>query len=272
MTVLVHLLVMVGMLAVVPLGLAGTEGLVEAPPWRWWFAGALPGSVSLWLARGALSAVLASGYVVTTVVFAAYALSAMARDRRIDPPRIALAMAMTAPIVASTALGAERAGYRLFGYQLTTLTLTVAHFHFAGFAAALVAGLTGSVAAGRLPAAAALAVPAGTLVVLGGFFLGDWFQFAGAAILTAGLWLTGWLTLREIRPRSTNRTTRALLATCASVPAFTMLLALDYSLGEAAGLPHVSLTWMAATHGLLNALGFGLCATIAWNRLRTEAP
>ncbi|GAA2792813.1 hypothetical protein GCM10020219_074940 [Nonomuraea dietziae] len=51
------------------------------------------------------------------------------------------------------------------------LALTVAHFHFAGFAAALVAGLVGRQARSG---AAALTVPAGTLLVLGGYFVGDW--------------------------------------------------------------------------------------------------
>jgi hypothetical protein len=46
-----------------------------------------------------------------------------------------------------------------------------------------------------------------------------------------------------------------------------MLLALDWAAGEALGVPHLSLSWMAATHGAANALGFGLCSVLAWWRL-----
>jgi heme A synthase len=50
-----------------------------------------------------------------------------------------------------------------------------------------------------------------------------------------------------------------------------MVLALSWALGEATGLPHLPIGWMAATHGVANALGFALCAVLAWRRLATEA-
>jgi hypothetical protein len=51
----------------------------------------------------------------------------------------------------------------------------------------------------------------------------------------------------------------------------TMALALTWALGEATGLPHPTLTWMAATHGLANAVGFALCSVLAW-RGNMESP
>jgi hypothetical protein len=82
------------------------------------------------------------------------------------------------PAVAGTALVAERGGFRLFGFSLRILSLTVAHFHFAGFAAALIAGLVCRASAGRA-SAAAWSVPVGTVIVLVGYFTGDWVEFAG---------------------------------------------------------------------------------------------
>jgi hypothetical protein len=173
------------------------------------------------------------------------------------------------PAIAMTALVAERSGHQLFGFSLTVLTLTAAHFQFAGFAAVLIAGL---VCRARpespLARAAALSVPLGTATVLLGFFTGQWTQFAGAAILTAGMWLVGWLTWREIAPAARDLPTRLLLSVSAATLIATMLLALDWSLGRAAHLPHLSLAWMAATHGVANALGFALCGVLAWRRLQ----
>ncbi|WP_460848315.1 YndJ family transporter, partial [Phytohabitans suffuscus] len=190
------------------------------------------------------------------------------------PGTVAVATALAAPSVAASALVAERAGHRLFGFDLDVLSLTVAHFHYAGFAAALVAALVcdvdGDRPAGRL---AALSVPAGVAVVFVGFFTSEWVELAGAAVLTAGMWLVGWLSLRQARAGAARR---GLLATSALTLAATMVLALAWALGQAAGLPHPPISWMVATHGLANALGFALCALIAWQRTaaipRTAAP
>ncbi|MFG1991315.1 YndJ family transporter [Actinoplanes sp. NPDC048988] len=181
---------------------------------------------------------------------------------------IALATALAGPAVAAGALVAERAGYRLFGFELGVLTLTVAHFHFAGFAAALIAGLHRRLAPGRLADAAVLTVPAGTLLVLAGYFTSEFVELAGALVLTTGMWAMGWSTWRHARTRVPDRLTAALLATSALVLAASMVLAVSWALGEATDLPHPSLAWMAATHGVANALGFGLAA---YTRLHTAA-
>jgi hypothetical protein len=177
--------------------------------------------------------------------------------RRPTATDVAVTTALVAPLIAAVALVAERGGYPLFGFRLTVLTLTVAHFHFAGFAAALSAGLVSRLTDGRWSRAAAWTVPAGTGVVLVGYFTGEAVELAGAVLLSAGMWLVGWLTWRHVRP-----------SVSAVVLAASMLLALSWALGEATGLPHPSLGWMAATHGVANALGFALCGLLAWRRLR----
>jgi hypothetical protein len=116
----------------------------------------------------------------------------------------------------------------------------------------------GSSAAAVAAVYAASTVPAGTLLVLAGFFLGDYVELTGAVVLTAGMWVVGALTWRA-RSAAPDRVTRALLVTSAVVLVVTMALALDWALGEAVGVPKLSLTWMAATHGVLNAVGFALC-------------
>jgi YndJ-like protein len=150
--------------------------------------------------------------------------------------------------------------------------LTAAHFQFAGFAAALIAGLVCRARPDSpLARAAALSVPLGTVTVLLGFFIGPWTQFAGAAILTIGMWLVGWLSWREIALAARDLPTRVLLCVSAAALVATMVLALDWSLGRAAQVPHLPLAWMAATHGVANAFGFALCGVLAWRRLRTRS-
>lgn len=184
------------------------------------------------------------------------------------PAEIALVTALVTPSIAALALVAERSGHTLFGFGLGILALTVPHFHFAGFAAALVAGLVCRIADSAAGRFAALSVPLGTLLVMIGYFIGDWAELAGAVVLTAGMWTVALLTWQSVRVARRDRITRLLLATSSVVLVVTMVLALSWALGEATGLPHPTLTWMAATHGLGNALGFALCSVLAWRRLQ----
>ncbi|MFF4383254.1 YndJ family protein [Kitasatospora sp. NPDC001547] len=268
-TELVDLLILLGMGAVVPLGLALVDEPGLARVRRFWPIAAVPGALSLWLPRGGLATGSAVLYALGTLAIALHAPLRLARTRSLAPAEVAVLAALAAPSVAGVALVAERSGYPLFSFEPHILALTVPHFHYAGFTAALVAGLVCRTVRPGSGAArcAALSVPAGTLLVLAGYFLGNWWQFAGAAVLSAGMWLVGLVTWRELRPRGDDRATARLLAVSSAVLALTMVLALWWALGRAAGLPHPTLTWMAATHGVGNALGFALCALLAWRRI-----
>ncbi|MEU2672742.1 YndJ family protein [Streptomyces sp. NPDC007164] len=270
MSVLVNSIVMLGMLVVVPAGLRLTGAAELDRIRRLWPLFAVPGVVSLWLPRGPAATALALCYALGALLLALHAPHRLLRSpsRSTAPAEVALLTALVTPSVAALALVAERSGHPLFGFGLGILALTVPHFHFAGFAAALVAGLVCRVADSAAGRFAALSVPLGTLLVLIGYFIGDWAELAGAVVLTAGMWTVALLTWRSVRSGQRDRITRNLLAVSSAVLAVTMVLALSWALGEATGIPHPSLTWMAATHGLGNALGFALCSVLAWQRLR----
>jgi hypothetical protein len=270
-SVLVSLIVMLGMLVVVPAGLRLIDAARLALIRRTWPLFAIPGAAALWLPRSTTATVLAAVYALGTLALAAHAPRRLARTRSLAPAEIAVLTALVTPSVAGVALVAERSGHELFGFSLQILALTVPHFHFAGFAAALVAGLVCRTSAGPAGRFAALSVPLGTLLVLTGYFLDDWAELLGALVLTAGMWAVALLTWRDVRADGRDRFTRVLLAVSAAVLVATMLLALSWALGEATGLPHPTLTWMAATHGLGNALGFALCSVLAWQRLKETA-
>lgn len=265
--VLIKLVVMLGMFVVVPVGL---RLIPDEPAWlrRAWPAGALCGAVSLWLPRGTVAVVLALGYALCAALLALRAPIRLYRRRSLAPAEIAILTALLGPAVAASALVAERATYRLLGFGLTTLALTVAHFHFAGFAAALIAGLLCATRATDSRARlAALCVPAGIGLVFVGFFVGDAVELAGAVVLTAGMWVVAWVTWRDVRPTAPDRLTRWLLVISAATLSATMLLAVDWALGHVVDVPYLPLDWMVATHGVANALGFALCGILAWRRL-----
>ncbi|WP_412539565.1 YndJ family protein [Longispora sp. K20-0274] len=251
MTILVNLIVTLGMLVILPLGFR-LLGLPAAVRTLWPLA-AVPGAISLWLPRGATAAGLAAAYLMMTLIVALQA----ARRVGWSPRELAIRTALVSPAVAATALVAERAGFGLFGFDLPVLALTVPHFHYAGFTAALVAGLVCRDRDDSLVArVAALTVPVGTEIVLIGYFVDDRVELLGALVLTAGMWLVGWLLWRD----------GWLFRISSGVLVVTMALALLWATGEAFGTPHPGLTWMAATHGLGNALGFALCGLLAWKK------
>lgn len=287
--VLVDLLVALATLVVLPLGLRLIDGVPDLMV-RGWPVLALPGVACLWLPRGPLAVALACCYAAATTALAlagsvrwwrrvrptrpGHTLDRHALDRHALAVEGAVLTGLATPLVGAVALVAERAGHRLFGFELDILALTVPHLHYAGFAAALVAALAASHArrgAGpdRAATTAAALVPAGTLLVLLGYFVSDAAELLGAAVLTAGMWLVSWLTWTRIRPGAAGAS-RVLLAVSSAVLAATMALALSWALGQVTGLPHLDLTWMVATHGLVNALGFALCAVLAWRLILVE--
>lgn len=260
---IVSVAVALALLIIMPIALR----LIDAPGVRalakWWIPLSVPALAAMTLPRGPLATALAAVYLLATLALAAAAPARLWRNRRIDALEIAAYTALVMPAVGATALVAERAGIELFGFGPGILRLTVPHMHFAGCIAALIAGLTSRTAASRTRTAAAAAVPVGTFVVFAGYFIGDEVELLGALILAAGMWLTAGLAL-GIRAAGS---TRFLLSTSAATLSVTMVLALVWAAGEATGLPHPSLTWMAATHGLANAVGFALCSVLAWRRM-----
>ncbi|WP_256106626.1 YndJ family protein [Streptomyces sp. ODS05-4] len=270
---LVNLIVALGMLVVVPLGLGLLDEAEFRTARRLWPCFAAPGAVCLWLPRSALATTLAALYAVGAALLVGHAAARLRRSGRaaLAPAGVAALTALVSPAVAASALVAERAGHPLFGFSPEILALTVPHFHFAGFAAALVAGLVYRTADRPAARFAAYSVPSGTLLVLAGYFTDDWAELLGALVLTAGMTAVAALTWRDVRVTGRDRVTRALLAVAAVVLPVTMALALSWALGQATGLPHPSLAWMAATHGLGNAVGFALCSLLAWRRLHAPA-
>lgn len=94
-----------------------------------------------------------------------------------------------------------------------------------------------------------------------GHFTGRRTELAGALVLTVALLCTSWAAARHV----VLPDRLLLLVACWATPV-TMLLALHFALGRATGLPHLGIPETAATHGVLNALGVGLCGLLAWRR------
>ncbi|MEV6494616.1 YndJ family transporter [Actinoplanes sp. NPDC051633] len=243
--VALHLVVAVCVLSFGPLGLGVLgRGRPALRLVKWWPVAAVPAVVALLLPRGAIAGLLCVPYLVAC-------LAAPVVLRR---GWLAAFAAACLP-VAAVGLLAERSGYALLGYPAGVLDLTAAHFHVAGFGALLLISLT--VDNRRSPVLA----PAGVALVGAGFLAGrtplgettgDLIELLGAGLLSAGLWLA-------VATRS-GRAARLLFV----LSVVTMGLALLYAAGQVAPVPHLNLTWMVLTHGVLNAAAVLTALVVAW--------
>jgi hypothetical protein len=282
----VDVVVALGLVVVLPLGLSLLgPGVVPGARSKWWPAAGAVTAAGTWLPRGPLAQVTVVPFLLgAAVLLVAGALVVLRPGPTAPRPaevRLAVGVALAMPAVGATAMLADRGGWGLLGFSGTYLTLTVPHMLFAGFAAALVAGLTAALAtqeggagaarrlASRLGAAG---VPLGTVLVLVGYFVGDAAELVGALTLTLALWCTSWAALGV----KAGRGARALLATGALTVVGSMMLAVWWAFGEATGTPHPGIGTMAATHGVANALGFVLCTMLglrlAQERAGDEGP
>lgn len=244
----------VAMLVIAPLGLR----LLGLPQLRtlatWWPLPAGAAAAALLLPAGWPAGLLSVPYLLATL--AAVILGGREPWLRLVP--------LAALPVAAIALVANRGGLRLFGFEPGVLALTVAHFHVAGFGALLLLVLLASAEPSRSTRLASVAAPLGVSLVGVGFLFGrvageragDGVELAGAAVLTAALWLA--LAARPARRQGPGP------VTLGAVAGLTMTLALAYAGGSFLGLPHPTLDWMVAGHGVLNAGAVLSAITLVW--------
>lgn len=266
---LVEALLALGILVVIPLGVRLHPVLRH----RWtavFVVAAVPATASLLVEQGVVAAALAASWVGV----AATAAAACAW-RWLDGERGVLDVAWVAG-PAYLAVGAawlvfDRAGLEPAGVTPPFVVLTAVHFHYAGFVGALLVSVLRAHAGDRSPratAAAVVAVVVAPPLVAAGFTLVGLLQIFGAVVLTAGLFLAAWLTLRLVVPSARDGSARVLLVVSSLAIFVPMVLAVQWAVGWNFGTPALSIPAMARTHGVLNAVGFSLCGVAGWLRLQ----
>jgi hypothetical protein len=164
---------------------------------------------------------------------------------------------------------ASRLGLSPMGFQEPIVLLTAVHFHFAGFAAPLLALAAGSAVEKKSAAlqhifkAVAAGVVAGPGLLAVGFVIGPRLKLAMALLVACsevGLSLFFLANVRAIRPRLAQ----LFVTISAASVLFAMALAGVWAIGEFPLQPFVHLDEMAKFHGTANAFGFTLCGLLGW--------
>jgi hypothetical protein len=280
-TELIHKIVFFAVLVVVPLGLA----LVPPPSdnsFSFWlynvavvlrsYAATLT-VISFFLEKGALAAALVCGTLMVYIMIALYGVTRLiARGGPYPLPELSIDAGLLYLPVAGVWLVVYRLGEQPFGYGETIILLTVVHFHFAGFAAPIIAGMNGRVLAStefpqRIYAFAVFGIIAAMPLVAAGITLSPVVGLIGTLLLSIALLLLAVLTIGWIRPVIERRSNKILLVLAALSSCSAMVLASLYAYSIATHTLILTIPTMAMTHGIVNAFGFVTCSLFVWSRI-----
>lgn len=277
-TELIHKILFFAVLVVVPLGLsvvgpADQKGLslyklaVFAQP-----LAALLTVASFFFVQGVLSASLASAWLIVTIMIGLYGVARFISRRSHPLEELSIDAGLLYVPVAGVWLVIYRLGIQPFNYGEIIILLTAVHFHFAGFATPIIAGMSGrALASGKYPrkvfAVVVVAVVGAMPLVAAGITFSPWLGFVGALLLTLGLVLLAVLTFGWIRAVIAPVKWRLLLLFGALSSCAAMVLACLYAYSLATHTLILTIPRMASTHGLLNAFGFVTCSLFAWSQI-----
>lgn len=274
----IELLFLFAPLVIVPLGLELTarndevraNSKIEKSARVIKFPAALLTVAAFFFAAGPRGAALVLPWFAFCAVLAIAGLQRLVRGAHRELAATCTAVAFLYPTIGAAWLVASRVGLTPLNFQEPIVLLTAVHFHYAGFAAPLLAGSTARALATHRPMAnnplfraTVGAVLAGPAILAAGFVIGPRVKLAAALILAAseiGLAIFFVLALRAVEPLLS----KLLIAVASASVIFSMALAALWAVGEYPLQPFVHLANMARFHGTANGFGFTLCGLLGF--------
>jgi hypothetical protein len=266
-------LLSLGMLFVVPLGLAASGACSGMPLRGWGIAGvvlaAVLASASFVFESTVANVLLLLSWLLTVLLLAGEALLQFRSWHKRRLSGWAFLIARLNLCLAGLWLAASRLGYAPMGFREPIVLLTAVHFTFSGFGVATLTGVTLSGTSGQVgTAASALRRLAPFLILLPyavaiGFVVSPLLKLCAASLLAvAVLGLCGMEIVLSAQFK--HKWARALLRASAACGIFAMLLVIPYALGDYLHANWLSIPAMIRTHGLVNGPGFLLLALFGW--------
>ena len=280
-TELVHRIVFFAVLVIVPLGLSlvatadRTNGsiLFRAAVLMQPVA-ALVTIASFFFEKGPVSASLSAAWLVFCATVALFGLTRLLSRGLYPLYESSMDAGLLYLSVAGLWLVVYRLGVQPFAYGEMIILLTVVHFHFAGFAAPIIAAMVGRNLAGenrRLFSLIVASLIGAMPLVAAGITFSPWLGLLGTLLLATGLALLALLTIVRVLPTISSAGVRVLLSIAALSSCAAMVLACLYSYSLVAHVLIIRISTMAITHGLLNAFGFATCSLLAWSRITKKS-
>lgn len=231
--------------------------------------GAVLAVACFWIPAGREAATVAAGWLIVTAGVGLLGLWGFLKGQFKPLDEVCFNVSLLYLPVGGVWLVLSRLGAQPLGFKEPIVLLTAVHFHYAGFAALVLAGVVGK----QLDSPSGLRRRAFPLVALGLIFSPAWlvagFVFWPLVKVLAAFWLAASLaglaalSLRLL-PHVQQRLARSLLLVSVGSVLAGMLLACVYSLGELFGRVLIGIPEMTISHGVVNGIGFVLCGLLAW--------
>jgi YndJ-like protein len=274
----IELLFLFAPLVIVPLGMElgrriAEDDQLKALARRLQAVGAALVLVAMVVSRGRNAGLLAIGWLVVCVLMAGSGVMQLGRalwsdvDRSDRATRVVLGIASLDLLVGGIWLVVSRWGMRPLGIEEPIGLLTAVHFHFAGFATAMIAVATLRFAERRGEKRwlkyLVWIVAGAPLVVAAGFVISPAVKMVAAVLFSASVAGLA-IVLRACGRRVEAATARILLQVAAGAIFVGMVFSGAYAIADYVGWDALTIPQMIRTHGILNAVGFCLSGLLGW--------
>ena len=228
--------------------------------------------LALWLPPGRSAAILASAWMCLCLLLAAsFPTNFLSLSRSLSAGALRLRLIGTIAridlLVGGTWFLASRFGMHPFRTQEPMVLLTAVHFHFAGFATAVISAamLRFAQQHGLEPGLKRLLplVVGMPYVVAAGFVISPALKTGAGVVFSASVAALA-IFLRFLARLTESKSARFFLEIAAVGVFAGMVLSAVYAIADVRGGNGFEITQMASTHGLLNAVGFCLPALLGW--------
>ncbi|MFT4972045.1 MAG: hypothetical protein ACI9XO_000866 [Paraglaciecola sp.] len=219
------------------------------------------------LEKSEIAAILTLPWLLWTVWMALVRFQKWLKNKSFDIAHLnLLAASLFLPVGAAWAF-ADRLDFRPFDFDATITLLTAAHFNYAGFILALLTGLILSEFQNKWARLFGIGVIIGVPLVAIGittshFLLPEIIETACVTILASSAFGIGFLHLIFAFKIKENMRWLSALSGLALMAGMT--LAMGYGWRYYVPISFLSIPWMYAVHGTLNAVGFALPGVLGW--------
>lgn len=233
-------------------------------------AAAVCGVVALLLPPGRVAGVLACGWMLVCLLMGGAGIVDLFSSWFDTAARLfhmTFFIARIDLVVGGSWLVASRLGLRPMGIQEPIGLLTAVHFHFAGFATAMIAAAMLRFSRGHahevwLKRIVPFVIGMPYVVAIG-FVVSPWLKTAAAALFSASVAALAIL-LRGYGRRTQESAARVLLQVAAVAVFAGMVLSTVYAIADFLGSDVLTIPQMARTHGILNGVGFCIAGLLGW--------